>query len=57
MIPQIILLALYFMSFGMTLSEHGKEETKKSNIWTTALSLILQLLLLWWGGFFDCFGL
>lgn len=57
MMPQIILLAFYFISLGTILADHGREETKKRNKWRTIISLAIQLLLLWWGGFFDCFEL
>lgn len=57
MIPQIIWLALIFMSMGLSWEKHGKVSNKPENAWAALISLCLQILILWWGGFFDCFGL
>lgn len=51
--PQIILLALMFMSLLLAAYQHGKEETGKHNFWVSFTSMSMLALLLWWGGFFD----
>ena len=49
-IPQIILLLLYATSLGISLSKHG--ETRKYDFWSSLIGCIIEVLLLYWGGFF-----
>ena len=51
-IPQIAMIALYMISLGVSLSEHGKKTIKTENFLTSLISVSIQLTLLWWGGFF-----
>lgn len=50
--PQIIMLALYAMSLGTYLANHGKPMDRKYNFWSALLSSGIQVALMWWGGFF-----
>jgi hypothetical protein len=51
-LPQIIYCALLFMALGLSLAQHGQTKPKTENFWTTLLAVIIQLALMWWGGFF-----
>ena len=51
-IPQIIILALMGLGLLIAANQHGKERTPV-NFWTTLISVVLQLLILTWGGFFN----
>ena len=53
MAPQIVLLALYFISLLIAANDHGKPKKGNHNFWIQAISVTLSLLLLNWGGFFD----
>ena len=50
---QMILIALYAMSLGLSLERHGKQRTGKENFWITLLSAAIIFALLIWGGFFS----
>lgn len=50
--PQIILIAISALSFGITMSEHGKPRTGNESVWTSLIANIITFSLLWWGGFF-----
>lgn len=54
MFPQIIMIALIFVSIGINLAKHG-EERPAYNVWTSLIAAIISFMLLWWGGFFDVF--
>ena len=55
MLPQIIILVLYTLLLGITLAKHGEvKKYEKYNFFTSLLSIIVQIALLYWGGFFDC---
>ena len=55
MIPQIIYFILVLISW-MTISYlHGKPKEGNYNIFVTILSTLINMGLLFWGGFFDCF--
>jgi hypothetical protein len=51
-IPQIIYLILWLLGAGIAMAKHGEPKTGKYDFWTTLLSSILALGLLYWGGFF-----
>ena len=53
MLAQFILLALMFLGLGVTIAKHG--EPTEHDGWVTFISMIINLSLLWWGGFFYCF--
>lgn len=51
--PQIILIIIYAMGFGITLVKHGQPREETYNIWSFLISLGIQMGLLIWGGFFS----
>ena len=50
--PQIILLALYALSLGTHLANHGKPKTGTYDFWSALTSFGLVMVCLVWGGFF-----
>jgi hypothetical protein len=55
MIPQILVLGILFMALGIDLVRHGKTHEVTENFWTTLLSFVIWIGLLYWGHFFDMF--
>lgn len=53
MLPQLIYLALLFIGLGITFARHGKPKEGNHNAWHHLIAVILGLLILWWGGFFN----
>ena len=51
-IPQIILIAWYVLSLGVTLAKHGEPRDGKYNFLTNLIITAIVFLILWWGGFF-----
>lgn len=51
--PQIIMVSLLALSFGITLANHKKPKIGEDNAWISLIGLIIQIALLWWGGFFN----
>ncbi len=52
-IPQIIYLALTFMSLGVNLANDGKLKPPDTyNFWTQLLVTAFIIAILYWGGFF-----
>jgi hypothetical protein len=51
-IPQIIIICLFCMSFGIVLAKNG-EPRDSYNAGISFLSLMMELGLLYWGGFFN----
>lgn len=49
--PQITLLILFFISILITANKHGQPK-ENHNIWYSLISLIINILILYWGGFF-----
>ena len=48
--PQIVLIVLYSLSLGISMSKHGKPR-EPYNFWTSFLAVIIEVAILWWGGF------
>jgi len=48
--PQIVLIALYSLSLGISMAKHGKPR-EPYNFWTSFLAVIIEVAILWWGGF------
>lgn len=51
-LPQYLIIALYSMSLGMNLINHGKEEIRRYNFFTSLFATVIALGILMWGGFF-----
>ena len=52
-IPQIIVIALYAMSYGVSVSEAAEGKRDGKFMLNKTLSTALMMGLLWWGGFFS----
>ena len=50
---QIRLISLYFISLGMAWEKHGQAKEGTHSWWTALIALVIQMGLLWWGGFFE----
>lgn len=51
-VPQFIVLAVLFTNLGVTLVADGKPRTGKYSFMTTLISVIIQIWILYAGGFF-----
>jgi uncharacterized membrane protein YbjE (DUF340 family) len=49
-IPQVIWIVLVSLSLGIIAKEHG--EMREQNFLYSLISILIQVGLLWWGGFF-----
>lgn len=49
---QILYLVIQALGFGISLATH--EETRTQNAIVSLVATIINLALLYWGGFFDC---
>lgn len=54
MIPQILWLLLYFVGCCWVAHKHGQPR-ESWYFWGHFIGATIELLILWWGGFFDCF--
>ena len=54
MTSQLILLGLLVLNISITLAKHG-EPQPKHNFWSTFVSTLIIVGLLYWSGFFNCF--
>ena len=54
MIPQIIIICLLCMSFTIAAVKHG-ESKGEYNVWHSIIAIIINVIILYYGGFFDCF--
>lgn len=50
--PQGIVLSLLLIHLGIYIAKHGEPRNEKYNVLYAFISVILNLALLWWGGFF-----
>ena len=50
--PQIVWIALSAIGIGIALVKHGKPRKSYYNFWVTLISLGLEVLVLYNGGFF-----
>lgn len=55
MIPQFILLALMCLGLGIHLAKDGEPRNDNYSFILATTVAFINLLLLWLGGFFDCF--
>lgn len=53
MIPQLILI--FFMMFNIVINtiKHGEDKKQEYNIWTTIIAVIINIIILYCGGFWD----
>lgn len=50
---QIVIVVFYAMGLGIGIAEHGKEKKGKNNVIYVIISLIINLTILYKGGFFN----
>lgn len=50
--PQLIMICLLVLSFGLTWAKHGEPKEGRECAWVSLIGIALQLWLMWWGGFF-----
>lgn len=51
--PQIVLIALWAIGFGLTCAKHGQPKTGNENAWTSVVAIAIVAGILWWGGFWS----
>jgi|GEM_PF-3387115 len=51
--PQLILIALSMFSLTLHLAQHGQERTSKVSFPSYFVAVVIQTVLLYWGGFYD----
>lgn len=54
MIPQIIMLMLFSAGIFVNLERNGKPKTGKHSATSSVIAATIHIVLLYWGGFFDC---
>lgn len=50
--PQITYLIISALGVGIVMTKHGEGRTDKYNFWTTLLGILVQIGIMYWGGFF-----
>ena len=53
MAPQIIMIVFAAISLLLNAYLHGKPKEGKYSFWVTSIGWVIQMGLLWWGGFFN----
>ncbi len=53
MIPQIIIIGFSVASFTYSTVKHGQKDNRTYKWYITLIAQIINLLILYWGGFFD----
>ena len=51
-LPQIILLALWGISLGVAIAQHGQPKKGTESAWNSIIGLAIVAPILYWGGFF-----
>lgn len=52
-IPEIIMLMIHAVCWGIALVKHGEPEEGKHNIFNSMIGSAIALGLMYWGGFFS----
>lgn len=50
--PQIIFVCLVVYGLAVEIERHGKPKTGNNNAWVVVIAIVIQMSLLYWGGFF-----
>lgn len=50
--PQIIMITVLAMGLGITLVKNGEPKDGEYSFLTTIISTVIEVAILWWGGFF-----
>ena len=54
MLPQLTWIILVVIGIGFVCANHGKD-AQPLNAWRTIMTSVLEIAILYWGGFFNCF--
>ena len=52
-LPQFIMIALFFLSLGLSTERSGKEKTGTYSFWVDLVAALISQAILYWGGFYD----
>lgn len=52
-LPAIIMIGLYCMCLGIEIVKNGEPKKDNHSFGYSFLGVLIQILLLYWGGFFD----
>lgn len=52
-LPQIIMTALLLLSLGISIAQHGTPKTGHNNAWINFIAVVINIALLYWGGFYE----
>lgn len=52
MTSRIIMICLLMISLGVNLGKHGQEKKEKYNFWESLIATIIEIAILYCGGFF-----
>jgi len=52
-VPQVLIIILMAAGLLISANQHGQVKTKKENFWVIFVSYIIQIGILYWGGFFS----
>lgn len=50
--PQLLFLVLTCLGVGISLAKHGEKKEGNYNFYTSLVSAVIYILILYWGGFF-----
>lgn len=53
MIPQIIYFIMLGIAICATIRDHGKPKTGIHDATPILIGIVIQFLIMWWGGFFN----
>jgi len=51
--PQIVLIALWAIDFGIAIAKHGQPKKENHSGFVTAAAIAINVAVLTWGGFFN----
>ena len=52
-IPQIIMIIVFGLNLGISIAKNGEPREDTYNFWITLIGTIINVGLLYWGGFFS----
>ena len=52
----IIILSFMLIDLGISLAKHGEPTNQKYDFWVTLIVVVIEFLLFWGAGIFDCFS-
>ncbi|MGB8510064.1 MAG: hypothetical protein WCD76_16920 [Pyrinomonadaceae bacterium] len=52
-VPQLLLAGLWLLGLLLTLRDHDKPKTGRDSFWRALVAVMINTLILYWGGWFD----